>query len=139
MTDHDESGHYDSMTHFASEITELTASGDYTGIQISSSGSIITLFDFSDKSSPNLVFVNFQDMIGQPTWIGPASISFSCVMRADISIGDLVSLPSGLYPPYVLTTEQAAFPNAPSSNKSAFQGTFSIIEVHHYGNFREAD
>jgi hypothetical protein len=139
VTDHDESGYYSSLNAFASEITNLTANGNYTGIQITAAGSDIYLYDFSSVSSPNLVFINFDDMIGQPTWIGPTSISFSCVMRGDIEIGDLVSLPDGLYPPYVLTTEQAAFPGAPASNRSAFQGSFSIIEVHHYGNFRQAD
>jgi len=134
---HDEGAHYSSIQSFAQAIQDMTASGSYSGVQIYPSGNEIYLYD--NLLPQAAIPISFNDIIGQPTWISPTNISFSCVLRGDISIGDLVQLPTGIYPPYALTTAEAALPNAPSSNRLAFQGTFYVIEVHHYGNFRQGD
>lgn len=137
VQDHDESGFYTSIKAFAEYVLEITEAGTYTGINIRSVGSVFYLYDNAAPATP--LQLKFEDLIGQPTWISPSTITFATVMRADIQLGQAVQFPTGLFPPYVLTTPQAAVPNAPSSSRSAFQGTFNVIEVHHYGNFRQAD
>jgi hypothetical protein len=54
-------------------------------------------------------------------------------------VGDQIVLPTGVGPPYALTTPNAALPNAPARAKSGFQGKYIVIEVHHFANFRQAD
>ena len=134
---HDISGHYPDLTTFAKMITDNTATSSYSGVQMAMNGDTIYIFDSNSEQS--VINLNFPDLIGQPTWIDPVSVQFATVMRSDITIGDAVVFPKGIYPPYALTTPTAAFPQSPSVNKSSFDGTFLVKEVHHYGNFRQAD
>lgn len=114
------------------------------GIQIVVTGKIIFVFDGTQAVGSNTfsspLKIAFQDLIGQPTWIDPASINFKTVMRSDISIGDYVQLPPTLQSPYVLTTPAAASPSplTPSRNKLAMKGTFVVTRMHHFGRFRQA-
>ena len=137
VQDHDESGYYTDLKAFAEYILEITESGTYTGINIRAVGDVFYIYDNSTQTKA--LQLQFQDLIGQPTWLSPSTIAFATVMRADIQLGQAVQFPTAIYPPYALTTPAAAVPNAPSSNRSAFQGQFNIIEVHHYGHFREPD
>jgi hypothetical protein len=136
IQDHDEFGFYTNLKAFAESILDVTASGTYTGINIQAVGQTFFIYDNSTATEP--LKLQFQDLIGQPTWISGSTMSFASVMRADIQLGESVQMPADLAPPFVLTTPQAAVPNAPSSNQSAFKGQFSIIEVHHFGDFRQA-
>lgn len=135
IQDHDEQGYYTNLKAFAEYILDVTADGTYTGINIRAVGQVFYLYDNSSASTPTQIA--FPDLIGQPTWISPSTMSFATVMRGDIQLGQTVTMPAGLFPPYVLTTPAAAVPNAPSSNRAVFQGTFNIIEAHHFGNFRQ--
>lgn len=90
-------------------------------------------------AAQNVTTLAFQDLVGQPTWIDVNTVTFQTVLRADLQLGDMVTFPTGVMPPYALTTPSAAYPNAPTSSSATFQGLFSIIEVHHYANFRQAD
>jgi hypothetical protein len=137
VLDHDEVGNYNTLQGFAEYILEATRSNTYPGVQIRAQGDTIYVYDGSAAAAP--IQIKFQDMIGQPTWIDAASITWACVMRADIGVGAEILFPAGLFPPYVLTTAQAALPNAPATNRLAFQGQFTVTEVHHYGNFRDSD
>lgn len=136
IQDHDEVGYYTDIRSFAEYILDVTASGTYTGINVRAVGETFYLYDNSSTFTP--IKIQFEDLIGQPTWISGATMAFSTVMRGDIQLGNVIEMPAGLAPPFVLTTPAAAVPNTPASNRSVFQGTFSVIEVHHYGDFRQA-
>lgn len=135
IQDHDEVGYYTDIKSFSEYVVDVTENGTYTGINIRAVGQVFFLYDNSTASKP--VQVQFQDLIGQPTWISPSTMSFGSVMRADIGLGQTIQMPAALVPPFTLTTPAAAVPNAPSSNKSIFQGQFNVIEVHHFGDSRE--
>jgi hypothetical protein len=110
----------------------------YSGVLITIVGNTIYASDSQHPSAP--IQLEFVDLIGQPTWMDVATVSFKTVMRSDITVGSQIKFPTkGLAAPYVLTTQNAAFPNAPSRSKSIFQGPFTVIEAHHFGNFRQAD
>lgn len=109
----------------------------YPGVQITLIGNKFSIFDGTVPQTP--IEIAFQDLVGQPTWIGFNTISFKTVLRSDIGIGTTVKLPSGIIAPYALTSPSAAFPNAPSRSKLVFQGDFLVNEVHHYANFRQPD
>lgn len=130
-----------SLTGLAEQIQQYTQSlgtksidSHYPGVLLTRRGNIITAFDATQP--PRVVSVAFQDLIGQPTWITAGDITFQTVLRSDIEIGDVVSLPSQIAVPYALTSATAAAPNAPVSSRLAFHGKFMVNEVHHYGSFR---
>lgn len=138
-----------SLTDFAQYIKELTqgivrstkGNDDYRGVWIMLDGLNIRASDATQTNQT--VAVAFEDLIGQPTWLDPGTISFKTTLRADIQVADFVTLPRGITPPYVNVDPGAAVPaiagaiNAPVSNTCAFAGTFNVQTVTHYGNFRE--
>lgn len=132
---HDEAGHYNTLQAFSESLLEMTQTATYSGVQIRAQGD--TLYVYDNSTSPPVTTLAFADIIGQPTWISAASLSFSTVMRADLVVGSQIEFPAGLYAPYVLTSQQAAFPSTPATSRLAFQGTFVITEVHHYGSYRD--
>jgi hypothetical protein len=115
-----------------------TAGGDsYPGVSIVVVGKQINVFDGTQPQTP--VSMAFQDLMGQPTWIGPNTVNWKTVLRGDIQVGRQVTFPAGLPSAYGLTTQAAAVPGAPSRNRTSFQGNFTVTEVHHFGNFRQPD
>lgn len=142
----DDKGHYTSLTRLATHVWNMSVKygtpsfgEQYPGVNIFISGDSIIATDSTQQTSALPIQLQFQDLIGQPTWIEPNRISFKAVMRHDIQIGSLVKFPAAVVSPYVLTTDSAAYPNVPARNKSVFQGTFFVNEVHHLGNFRQPD
>ena len=134
---HDVAAWYPDANSFGAEITDLTKSRTSSGVSIILNGNVAYLSD--DSYTPPPILLNFADLIGQPTWIGGATIQFATVMRSDIAFASVVKFPHEIIPPYALVTPAAAVPGLPSTNKASFQGTFRVIDVHHYGNFRQAD
>lgn len=147
----DEAGWYASPSQWASYIFGLTQplgarllGFNYSGVQIVATGDTIYVFDGTQQGSPTIQ-LNFEDLIGQPTWISGIQVSFSTVLRADIGLLNRVRFPAGIVTPYAITSPAAgaaasspSFP-LPAKNKSIFQGDFVIQEVHHFGNFRDPD
>lgn len=136
---------YQTFEQFASALKRLTqplgakvtGNPNYPGVWLSVNNNAVLAQDFTQPAAPTVI--QFTDMIGQPTWIGVNEISFKTVMRSDLSVGDVVTLPNGLFAPYALMTPDAAVPNAPASSRLIFEGTFVISEVHHFANFRQPD
>lgn len=144
-------GIYNNLNQFAAMILKMSlqsqfqgikplAGGKYGGVQFRIVGKEITAYDgtkdYGGTTASNPKQIAFEDIIGQPTWIGTSSINFKCVLRADINVGDFISLPNTLAVPYVLSTPNAAIPGTPSRNSLAYKGPFVITNVRHYGNFR---
>ena len=111
---------------------------DYPGVTATTDGKTIYVFDRTAPPSKT-VKLAFQDLIGQPTWLGPTTITFQTVMRADIDVGDYITFPAGIVSPYAQLTAGAVGPNVPAQSKSVFQGTFAIVGMQHFGNFRQPD
>jgi hypothetical protein len=146
----DEAGYYDNFAQFASYLNGITLMigsqyrTNYGGVNIVTNGDVISVFDGTDTSSgPSAVNVPiaFTDLIGQPTWIGGTQINFQTVLRADVEVGNLITFPTGIVPPYALTASSVVAPgaNVPVNSKSVFQGKFMVNELHHFGNFRDSD
>jgi hypothetical protein len=144
LLNHQEGGTYPDFATFADFIHELTsnlgaqftANPDFDGVSMIISGPRIIVFDATTRArTTQLVFT---DLLGQPTWLEPAAINFKTVLRADISVGDLIRFPpQGLISPFVLTAPGAAAPNVPSRSKTVFQGPFQVREMYHFANFRQ--
>lgn len=143
---HDEDGGpYPTLASFAGYIRDRSQAlgaaqyGEaYSGVSITIIGN--TLYAYDNRNLRKPIQLSFFDLIGQPTWLGVARVSFKTVLRSDISVGSQIKFPAqGILAPYVLTTKSAALPNVPARNTSIFQGPFEVIEVHHFANFRQPD
>lgn len=132
---HDEVGQWATLEQMAQWMTLRTKAiitdPGYPGVSINYDGTTVTAYDFSGPPNP-VKAIQFQDLIGQPTWVQANTIQAKVVMRADLKISDLVSLPKGL-----VTTTAQAFTRF--QDKLNFTGNYSVIGIHHWGNFRQPD
>lgn len=150
----DQKGAYPSLETLAKAMLKLTMAPAFAGITTLSGakyagvffrvvGTEITIYDgtsaYGGHTVDDPLVIQFEDMIGQPTWIGPSTINFKCVMRSDLNVGDFIQMPKSLATPYVVTTAGAAFQDTPARNQSTFKGKFMLIDVHHMGSSRQAN
>lgn len=129
----DEQGFYYTLTDYAQIVKRVSQNilkGIYSGVDITITETTFNVYDGTSVGTPKLLA--FEDMVGQPTWIGPLEIQAKLVMRADIAIGSLIK-----FPPAVATTSPQSF--SQFRDKSAFTGIFQVGQVHHFGNFRQPD
>lgn len=88
---------------------------------------------------PDAIQINFNDLIGQPTWVEPNTMQIGTVMRADLQLGSHIEMPKGFVgaPGSVTTTAQSQ----PSQlkYKSTFTQSYFIKSLRHVGNFRSTD
>jgi hypothetical protein len=134
-------GHYTTLERFASFVKALSlgivGSASYDGVQITTNGASVTVFDgVGPTSGTNTKTIAFQDLLGQPTWIGPGTISFKTVLRADIHMGDTVTLPQTLFTQSTAANQRFL---ANPQNKLTFSGNYLIVQAHHYGHSRQPD
>lgn len=136
VLNHDEHGIYQSAQQFATFINGVSKDvigGTYQGVQISSDGVTVSVWDGTVRPAANAVkAIAFQDMLGQPTWLNTNTISVKLVLRGDLAISDVISLP-----PSLATQTQQSFLRF--QDKSAFTGNYIVQQIQHFGNFRQAD
>lgn len=143
----DQMGHYPTTDSFAKHLYKYTRwlgakvnGSEYQGVSIIVRGNTIYASDGAGSIPPKTVALAFQDLLGQPTWIGANTITFQTALRGDINFSDRVTFPTGVMIPYALTSPDAAYPNSPAASKSAFQGTFVCNQdIHYFANFRQSD
>lgn len=133
---YDQPGIYQTVGQFASYIKNITrdiVGGTYNGVEMLFANNKISVFDNTKDSQSGPKQINFQDLIGQPTWIDSPLISLKVQMRGDIQVGDQILMPQTIFNNTVGASSQ-------NINQSAtFQGTFQVQSVHHYGSFRQPD
>lgn len=129
---------YQTMTQFGQFIRRVSQSilgGNYQGVLITQNNNQYIVFDETDKTDQKVTTIKNQDLIGQVTWLGVQKIQFSTVMRADLTLTSVVSLPTiaGLT---AITNAQSA-----SNVRSAttFSGIWKIVNIRHIGNSRSPD
>lgn len=130
---------YNSVQELATYVKQASIAikgAPYQGLDITVVDNRFLIYDEGSTvngiSEANPKQIAFIDLIGQPTWYGFAQVSFKCVMRADLSMGDFVQMPPAQY-----TTQAQSY--SQFRNKSGFQGTFRVNTVRHIGNFRQSD
>jgi hypothetical protein len=134
----DEMGVYQTIQQFAGYVKDVSQQivnganqdGTYPGVDITLNNGVFSVFDGSSPSNPKAL--NFQDFIGQITWIDAFTVQFNMVMRSDIAIGDTVTFPSSLQ--YATISSQSS--NSQARNQAAFQGTWTINMVRSVGRAR---
>jgi hypothetical protein len=130
-----EAGFYANLTMFSQYLHDLSLSimnnSGYAGVTMSLKGDTVTVSDGTQQASAAATkALAFTDLIGQPTWINQAEIQVTCVMRADIDVQDVITLPAG--PTITSADSYASFRTG-----AIFQGTWYVKQVQHVGNFRQ--
>ncbi|MCA1920976.1 hypothetical protein [Buttiauxella noackiae] len=115
-------------------------SDSYAGVQMVMQNKIIRIFDNTVSANAGGIMILPQELIGQPTWIGPVSVSFKCPMRADLRCGDTVELPANIISgPSSLLSVNNDRSYAVQRNTVNFTGKFLITSVRHVGQFLNPD
>ena len=130
---YDEKSFHGNMTQFAQHVSDITGGA----VQISSGGDTIWVSDPSYKPPP--IQLQFLDFVGQPTWIDQNTIQIITVLRADITPGATILMPTGIQnqPGFVQTT--AASSPSMINYQSAIKGKFTVLAVRQIGNLRQPD
>jgi hypothetical protein len=131
----DETGYFGNVSQLAQwvqqislDITNAPQGSGYTGVEIAVQQNQFVLFDGTSQTQPKNIL--FTDLVGQPSWIGPNSISVPMVMRGDLSINDFILMPKTAF-----NTQSSV--NTQYASKSIFQGVFQIYKIRHTGNSRQ--
>ncbi|WP_238392863.1 hypothetical protein [Buttiauxella sp. 3AFRM03] len=100
---------------------------------------IIRVFDNTTVEGSGIQILP-QELLGQPTWIGPFNVSFKCPMRADLRCGDLVELPANIISgPSSLLAVNSDSSYASVRNTVNFTGMFHITSVRYVGQYISTD
>ncbi|MGO9774866.1 MAG: hypothetical protein ACLPSW_35960 [Roseiarcus sp.] len=111
---------------------DIVKTANYPGVSIGINGGKFTIGDGTTPQQSNAK-IAFEDLIGNVTWIGPNTIQFKTVMRADIKFLDVVTLPQNAVVSYGPNT-------VPEINQQTlFQGSFTVQKIRHVGNYRQPD
>ena len=102
---------------------------DYPGVSVYLKNDEFIVTDATSGKNPK--GIKFYELIGQPTWLNTATITFSTSVRADLTVGDYITLPTTL----ATTTAQSM---AAYRDSSIFTGSYMIKSVRHVGKFRAA-
>ncbi|QQN36607.1 hypothetical protein JHW33_08355 [Rahnella aceris] len=112
---------------------------DYTGVQMVIQGQTLRIFDNTSVQSGGIQILP-QELIGQPTWIGPFSVSFKCPMRAELHCGDIVQLPENITSgPGALLAISNERTLSSFRNQVNFSGNFLITSVRYVGDYLNPD
>ena len=104
---------------------------DYAGVDIVLTEKTFNVYDGTGEAG-TVKKISYIDLIGQPTWIESPLITWKCAMRADLKLGDKITLPET----QITNSQQAQ--SSLVNQKLTFQGGFTINMVRHVGNFRQA-
>ncbi len=108
----------------------FSGASDYLGIQTCKTGDGYKFDDGTKQKNP--ISINFNDLIGQPTWLELLVVQLKTVMRSDIQVMDTVTMPKS----NILNRAKLL---GEVKEEIAFSGTALVKSVRHIGNFRQQD
>jgi hypothetical protein len=125
------------LEELAQQIEQWTRLVFQNPVKIAMQGGKIIVYD--KTHSPGPIQMVFTDFIGQPTWIDNFIMQVKTVLRADLEVGSIITMPQGMRngPGSVGTSPP---PNPASiKNQSIFQNSFQVTELRQIGNSRSSD
>lgn len=130
---YDAQGYYATLRQLAGYIKAASKSiiggSTYPGVDLHCDGSRVVATDGTVTPPP--IALEFNDLIGQPTWIESPVVQFKCPMRADLHMFDSVRFPPGI--PFTTTAASLS----QFRNEMTFTGNFAIIQIRHVGHSRQ--
>lgn len=131
----DETGMYATISQFANYIFQKSKSIitdlQYQGVTILVQGKTIVIKDGSSTKKPKVI--KYTDIIGQPTWLGFGIMQVKLNIRADLFIGDFITIPENAVKRATQSTQGL------KKNKTSFDGNYQINQIRHLGNSRQPD
>lgn len=103
---------------------------NYPGVTMAIVGNTIKVMDGSQP--PKAKAIKAQDLVGQVTWLGPATIQVNTVMRADFDVGSRLTLPESVR----YQTQSSVQSNTQARNDLTFFGEFQVTQLIHMGSSR---
>lgn len=138
----DEPGIYQTLEQFSSFVKsvsqEIMPGGDYPGVDIAfSMGGQVVVSDGTQGSggAGKVTALRFEDLIGQPTWLGPFQMQFATVLRGDLGFDSIVTFP----PLAAYQTTTSAQSNSFARTPQTFTGQWRILFPRHIGKSRAGD
>ena len=132
---HDQPGFYGTPFQFARYVRDISRSiirdPGYPGVRILLRDQQFVIQDATTRSTP--IQIEFNDMVGQITWLSANTLSVTTVMRADLQTGDFIRLPAQLHLLQTLTMPQS---QSQARARDPFAGVFQINNARHTGRFR---
>lgn len=137
VQNHDEIHVCGTLDELAQLVGDITEGAFDNRVQIGIQAGKLIAYDGTYSPSPTKLV--FTDLIGQPTWIAVNTIQIKTVMRADLQMGGMISMPQGMQDqPGIITTTQSAYPSS-IKYQTTFQNNFVVQELRQVGNFRSRD
>jgi len=133
----DQPGYYGTLLQFARFVQDVSRGiirdQGYPGVRIFLKEREFIVQDASTQTAP--FAIDFNDLLGQITWLSANTISITTVMRGDLQTGDFIRLPPNLSLLQTLTT-QASQSQARDPTRDPFAGVWQINNARHTGRFR---
>jgi len=138
---------YQTLAAYSNAINGLSRSianqNGYGGMQIYTQKDFVVMTDFSAGIGNSVV--TLAELIGQPTWVGLNTLSIKIPLRADLNVGDTLTLqaPSqaNVKSPYgalgAVLTNNAGAAQLAAQGITTFSGNFVISSIRHVGAFRD--
>lgn len=103
---------------------------NYKGVTLTTNGNTIQADDGTKPGQT--IHINYDDLIGQPTWINAETIQITTLMRGDINIPNnrTITLPK------TQVTQTAASAVLQKGNTLNFSGDWTVTSVRHIGKLR---
>ena len=136
-----DAGIYQSMSQYAGYLKNLSHSimgvKGYGGLKMTSHDNNIHVFD-GTQPSITAGIVSVIDLIGQPTWVDQLKVHIKTILRGDLKIGDIITLPPNIMwkvgpDANAIGANGAA---SPQRTNLSFNGSFQITKITHVGDFR---
>jgi hypothetical protein len=122
------------FSYFLRRYTQMLSGKD--GVSLTPFNGVMTAHDETYQQTGGTI--NYQDLIGQPTWVDLNQISIKTVMRADLRVGQTITLPQTIVTNTVNGGVSQGASGSPLQSLT-YQGQFSIVSLRHLGNFRQPD
>lgn len=118
----------------------MIRSEKYCGVGISILSDRVRVYDNASADWGKPKKIELYELVGQPTWIAPFTVSFKCPLRGDIRCGDVIELPEGLYSGAAsIVMANTTAPSVIAKNSTTFTGKFLVKSVRHIGSYLTAD
>ena len=127
------------FAHFIHHLTHAVIGPNYPGVSIYFIGSQIIVTDHTVNVAAKPIIINFNDLVGQPTWLEPPTLTINTIMRADIQVGSYIQLPTSEIPGPGAVLTMPTVAGTVFANKLNFSGTFVVTSLRSVGQFRGTD
>jgi hypothetical protein len=138
-------GFYRNLSSFAQVLQERSVNivsanpyggTGYPGLQIAVQNGGISVFDGQGPTASNVKAISFVDLVGQPTFRSAFQVQITCILRGDLSLGQVISLPQTQV---TIASGQNFAPNQPRSTLNFGGGLYLVVGLRHVGSYKQAD